>query len=59
LTGTGNRTPADLTAAGFPPVEVEQEFVIVDSNPALDPGSIADAGRPVEAGSIVGADRGG
>lgn len=36
---------ADLAAAGFPPVEVEEEFVIVDSNPALDAGWIADTGR--------------
>jgi hypothetical protein len=31
---------ADLTAAGYPPVEVEEEFVVVDSNLALDDGWI-------------------
>lgn len=31
---------ADLTDAGFPPVEVEQEFVLVDDNPGLDRGWI-------------------
>jgi hypothetical protein len=29
-----------LTAAGFPPAEVEEEFVVVDSAPALDDGWI-------------------
>ena len=29
---------ADLTGAGFPPAEVEQEFVVVDDNPLLDRG---------------------
>jgi hypothetical protein len=31
---------AELTAAGFPPAEVEQEFVVVDDNPGLDRGWI-------------------
>jgi hypothetical protein len=31
---------ADLTGAGFPPAEVEQEFVVMDDNPALDRGWI-------------------
>ena len=31
---------ADLTEAGFPPAEVEQEFVVMDDNPALDRGWI-------------------
>ena len=31
---------ADLTGAGFPPAEVEQEFVVVDDNPLLDRGWI-------------------
>ncbi|HEY0700568.1 MAG TPA: hypothetical protein VGD43_22525, partial [Micromonospora sp.] len=30
----------ELTAAGYPPVEVEEEFVVFDSNPALDHGWI-------------------
>jgi hypothetical protein len=31
---------AELTAAGFPPVEIEEEYVLVDSNPTLDEGWI-------------------
>lgn len=30
----------ELTAAGFPPVEVEEEFVVFDSHPGLDKGWI-------------------
>jgi hypothetical protein len=31
---------AELTGAGFPPAGVEEEFVVVDTNPALDDGWI-------------------
>lgn len=31
---------AELTAAGFPPVEIEEEYVVADSNLALDAGWI-------------------
>jgi hypothetical protein len=30
----------ELTATGYPPIEIEEEFVAVDSNPALDDGWI-------------------